>query len=467
VTAPLLLALNQEQNFERSGVSKMAVVLPFAAWRYNTSKAGPLEKLVTQPYDKISPEMQRAYLESSPYNYAHLIKGESRGTDTASENVYTRAAQWLQQWREAGVLTHSGRPAFYAYYQQFTLPGAPSGSPTMVRKAFIGMGKLEPYDGGIIFRHEKTHAAAKADRLELLRKTRAHLESIFLLYSDPERRIEAILDCEAKHTPAAQVTDEYGVVHSLWEVADPLLVKSLTDAMAEKNLIIADGHHRYDTAMTFERECRATHPGEDADCSLVLMTFVNMDGDGLVILPTHRVISGVDGWSAQRFLEASSKYFTVSRFPFSDETSRQRALEQMQAAMNAARTTAIGALFQNDSAFYCLTQRADVDWPKLLPDLTEAERSLDVTILHRIALGLCLGLDEAAVAREKHLDYVRHFEEGVASVIKGSAQGCFFLNPAKITQVRDIAFSGRVLPQKSTDFYPKLLSGLVLYPLNH
>jgi uncharacterized protein (DUF1015 family) len=178
------------------------------------------------------------------------------------------------------------------------------------------------------------------------------------------------------------------------------------------------------------------------------------------------VVSGIDDWSPQHFLDAASKYFTIARFPFLDEAARQKAMERLRAAMAAGRVPTIGATFYGVSSYYALAQRQDIDWSKLLPELTPAERSLDVTILHRIALGLCLGLDDAAVAREKHVDYVRHFEEGIESV-EGGAQACFFLNPARINQVRDIAFSGRVLPQKSTDFYPKLLSGLVLYSLDH
>jgi uncharacterized protein (DUF1015 family) len=442
----------------------MAVVLPFAALRYDERKVGRLEKVVTQPYDKISPEMQRGYLQRSPYNYANLIKGESRPNDTPSGNVYTRAAESLGQWRAQGVLAQSERPAFYAYYQEFTPPGA--AALVMTRKGFIGLGRLEPYDGGVVFRHEQTHAAARADRLDLLRATRTHLESIFLLYSDPERRIEALLDEQVQRTSRASVTDEYGVIHSLWEVGDPAAIHALQEAMADKKLIIADGHHRYDTAMTFQKECRERHPSEEGDCSFVLMTFVNMDSDGIVILPTHRVVSGLENANPQHLLKSAAAYFTIARFPFSGEDGRRKGLEQMRQAMAATERTAIGAMFHGEHSFYCLTQRADVDWPKLLPDLTPAERSLDVTILHRVALGRCLGLDEAAVAREKHLDYVRHFDEGVAGVEQG-AQACFFLNPARITQVRDIASSGRVLPQKSTDFYPKLLSGLVAYPLNH
>ncbi|MBI3933979.1 MAG: DUF1015 domain-containing protein [Acidobacteria bacterium] len=448
----------------------MAVVLPFAALRYDPKKVGGLEQVLTQPYDKISPEMQQAYLGRSPYNLVRLIKGATRPGDTAAENVYTRAAAWLRDWRAQGVLVQRKSPAFYAYYQKFTLPGWVDG-PSLIRKGFIGLGKLEPYDAGVIFRHEQTLSAPKADRLELLRATRSNLESIFLLYSDPERKLEGILDQAAACPPVAEVTDEYGVVHQLWDVDGPARIQALQRAMADQQLIIADGHHRYETALNFERECQTTHPGRDADCSLAMMTFVNMDAEGIVILPTHRLLAGLESWNSKSFWNAVEQYFSTTRFPFTTDSERQRAAERLRTEMGAKMAgsgdTSFGAFFQGDDAFYCLTQRPEIAWEKLLPDLTPVQRSLDVTILHRIAFGLCLGMDEEAVRKEKYLSYVREFEEGIQSVVQGNAQACFFLSPARIQQVRNIALSGRVLPQKSTDFYPKLLSGLALYLLEH
>jgi uncharacterized protein (DUF1015 family) len=452
----------------------MAVVLPFAALRYDQQKVGSLEQVLTQPYDKISPEMQRDYLRRSPYNLVRLIKGEVKPEDTPSENVYTRAAGWLREWRRQGVLVEHPAPAYYAYHQQFTPPGSIAQG-TLIRKGFIGLGKLEPYDNGVIFRHEQTLTAPKADRLDLLRATRTHLESIFMLYSDPERKIEAILDRTAARPATAEVSDEYGVAHRLWDVEDAAEIERLRQAMADKNLIIADGHHRYETALNFERECRATHTGRDTDCSMALMTFVNMDGEGILILPTHRLVASLEGWDANSFLKAAEQYFSITRLPFSSQHEWRGAEERLLAQIEAkpgtkvltSGTSSVGALFHGDNAFYCLTQRPEIDWEKLLPELTPAQRSLDVTVLHRIVFARCLGMDEEAVRKEKYLSYVRQFEEGVESVLKGASQACFFLSPVKIEQVREIAFSGRVLPQKSTDFYPKLLSGLVLYSLNH
>jgi uncharacterized protein (DUF1015 family) len=448
----------------------MAVVLPFAALRYDPQRVGGLERVLTQPYDKISPEMQRAYLSRSPYNLARLVKGESKPGDTAEENVYTRAATWLRMWREQGVLVQRRAPAYYAYYQKFTMPGS-AGGPSLTRKGFIGLGKLEPYDSGVIFRHEQTLSAPKTDRLNLLRATRTNLECIFLLYSDPERNVERVLDRAAGRSPASEVEDEYGVKHQLWDVEESSEVEQLQQTMADKKLIIADGHHRYETALNFERECRAAHTGREADCSYAMMTFVNMDGDGIVILPTHRLLAGMEGWSAWEFLKAAERYFQIQRFPFSAEADRTAAARSMKAAMTARPPspglTSFGALFRQENAFYCLTQRPEVAWDGLLPDLTPAERALDVTVLHRIAFGLCLRMEEEAVRKEKFLSYVRQFDEAAGSVLEGRSQACFFLSPLSIEQVREIAFSGRVLPQKSTDFYPKLLSGLVMYPLEH
>jgi uncharacterized protein (DUF1015 family) len=445
---------------------EMAVVLPFAALRYNQEKVGGLVQVVTQPYDKITPEMQREYLRRSPYNLAHLVKGETQASDGSVDNVYTRAAAKLRQWQAAGILVRRPAPAYYAYFQRFTVP-QPPGSAALTRKGFIALGRLEPYDSGVVFRHEQTLSAPKADRLELLRATRAHLESIMMLYSDPQRRIEAVLDDAARRPATAQVEDEYGVLHQVWEVDDPGSIERIRQIMADQKLIIADGHHRYETALNFERECRATHPGRKADCSSALMTYFNMEGEGIVILPTHRLLAGLPGWNREEFLANAAQYFSLTRWPFGDAGDAQPALANLREAMRAAAAPILGALFENDAAFYCLRARSDIAWDQMLPDLNPAQRSLDVNILHRIALARCLGVDEESVKNERYLSYVRHWEEGVAAVRQRAAQACFFLNPVRIEQVREIALGGRLLPQKSTDFYPKLLSGLVLYPLDH
>ncbi len=462
----------------------MAVVIPFRALRYNEKKPGELERVLTQPYDKISPEMQRRYFAASPHTLAHLIKGESRPEDTATENVYMRAAEKLRQWRAEGVLTQENEPAFFAYYETFTPPSGtpPGGGEPLLRKGLIALGRVEPYEAGVVCRHEQTLMGPKKDRMELLRATRTHLESLFLLYSDPERKIESRMDEAAKGTPAVSVRDEYGVLHELWDVNDPETIRAIQQEMAAKKLIIADGHHRYETALAFGRECRESHSDQERDCGFALMTLVNMDGDGILILSGHRLVAGVADWSPAKFLEQAREFFDVKNHPFApeadrSEASRNEAMNRLRAGMireQANGGTPIGLLMNPGNTFYRLDLRPevrDVQLEELLPELSPAQRGLDVTLLHRVLLERCLGMDEASVKKQQHLSYIRNWEDAVArvvnGVVNGPAQAAFFLNPLSMEQIATVAFQGRVLPQKSTDFYPKLLSGLVMYPLDH
>jgi len=446
----------------------MAVVSPFSAIRYDAQKVGELERVLTQPYDKITPEMQKQYFRRSPYNLAYIIKGEAGERESPSDNAYTRAAAYFRRWLEQGILLQRKTPALYGYFQQFQPPGA-SNQPPLIRKGFIGLGKLENYDSGVVSRHEQTLSGPKLDRLELLRATRAHFGQIFMLYSDPEHKIDRLLEAEAANPPTVHVKDDYGVTHTLWDIEKPERVQDIQDHMRDKKLIIADGHHRYETALTFQGECQAGRPHTDpSDCSKVMMTFINMDSEGITILPTHRLVSGVPECSRAGLLSRAARYFTGREYPYSGPDQRRLVAQRLQSDMASASTagsTAIAVIFHGEDAYYLLQLREGLDLERLLPELSPAQRSLDVTILHRVAFGLCLGMDEKAVQEEKFITYIREFEEGTEKVVQGRAQACFFLNPVKIQQVREIALEGRLLPQKSTDFYPKLLSGMIIYQL--
>lgn len=446
----------------------MAVLNPFCALRYDTVKAGPLDRLLTQPYDKISLEMQRRYFESSPYNLAHLVKGDSRPTDTPADNVYTRAAAELKSWRDQEILVQRPKPAYYAYHQHFITPGQPH-APQIVRKGLIALGRVVPYDVGTIFRHEQTLSGPKADRFELLKATRAHLESIFMLYSDPARKLDELMASAVARPPAADVHDEYGVRHLLWDIDDPAVVEAIRGEMAQKKLIIADGHHRYETALKFGNECSANHPAQpELDCRFALMTCVNTDDSGILILPTHRVVAGVPNWSPDTLLGKLGELFSVTELPFHSESERMEAFAKMQEAMNAANEAVrIGATLREKNALFIFELRSDAPLTSLMPELSQAQRTLGVTVLHRLILERCLGMDAESFRREQHVSYVREAREAVDAVSNGQAQAAFLLNPCTAAQVAEIAFDNRVLPQKSTDFYPKLLSGLVMYPLQH
>ena len=295
----------------------MARIDPFRAWRYDGARV-PQQNAVTQPYDKISPELQEKYYAASPYNLVRIILGKRESGDNESANVYTRAAAYLRKWRSEGVLVAGAEPSIYVYSQKFTEPGTHN---TRERRGFIALGKVYDYADNVVFRHEQTLAKPKADRLDLLRSTRAHFGQIFMLYTDPENKVERALNPTGE--PDIDVRDEYGVQHRVWKVSDPAAIQAAQQAMADKKLIIADGHHRYETSLNYRNERRkaaqtqgaaqqagssgggvatATEVAEAA-YERVMMTFVNMDSEGLVILPTHRVVHGLEGFDAQQMLE--------------------------------------------------------------------------------------------------------------------------------------------------------------------
>ncbi|MFQ5817913.1 MAG: DUF1015 domain-containing protein [Terriglobia bacterium] len=451
----------------------MASIYPFRAFRYNPERAGaPLEKLLTQPYDKITPAMQARYYGLSPHNLIRLELGKPEPGDTAANNVYTRAAAWLAEELRQGVLVQDARPAFYAYFQDYTVPGTKE---RRVRKGLIALGKLEDYAARVVYPHERTWSGPKADRLELLRQTRTQSGQLFLLYADPKREVERVLNKAAKQPPAANLTDEYEVTHRLWVVDAPEAIERLQALLADKKLVIADGHHRYETALAYRDECRTQGAGTDGPHERAIMTLINMTGEGLTILPTHRLVhslpplsGGGAGFSFARLREAASRYFDWYAYPFESAEERRAAERRFRkdlVARGRERPT-LGVYAGGEPAFYLFLLKIDADLEGWLPEVSPKQRALDVVLLHRLLLERCLGLDKEAVRQQKNLRYVREWEEAVGAVERGEVQVAFLMNPIRPEQVGEVALAGEVLPQKSTDFYPKLLSGLTLYRLD-
>jgi len=440
----------------------MARVYPFRAWRYNPS-AVRLEDVVTQPYDKISPAMQQAYYQRSPFNLVRIILGLPELFDAEQgENVYTRAARDFSAWRDQGVLIQENDPCIFAYAQRFKVPGTEI---IKERRGFIALGRLHDYAEQVVFRHEQTLSKPKSDRLNLLRATRAHFGQIFMLYSDPAGSVEKIL-YEGNGAADAEVTDEYGVLHRLWRVNNPAAIRLLVTAMDDKKLIIADGHHRYETALNYSKEHRggasakggsSTHhlPQPETPESAAMMTFVNMDSDGLVILPTHRVVHGLPGFFATAFFKAAEAYFAVESLPPFDASAFIEELTRETGAAFVAVTCA-GA---------CLLRAKPEAMAAALAGLPERQRQLDLTQLHSVVLDRLLGLDAEKVREQTNLRYLRDAQEAVEQVRSGEADIAFLTNAVTMEQLREVAFAGEVMPQKSTDFYPKLLSGLAIYAL--
>jgi uncharacterized protein (DUF1015 family) len=441
----------------------MARIYPFRAWRYNPS-AVRLDDVVTQPYDKISPAMQQAYYERSPYNLVRIILGKPELFDAEQgENVYSRAARDLRAWREQGILIQEKEPCIFAYAQRFKVPGTDI---VKERRGFIALGKLHDYAEKVVFRHEQTLSKPKSDRLNLLKATHAHFGQIFMLYSDPAGSVEQIL-YDGNGPAEAEVTDEYGVLHRLWRVSDPAAIRLLTAAMADKKLIIADGHHRYETALKYSKEHADTAPAKaeygvnqlpqpSYPEAAVMMTFVNMDSDGLVILPTHRVVHSLANFDPAAFAAAAQEFFTVESLNADDAHSLMDLLGRQEGTAFIAVTKS-GALL--------LRSMPDVV-AVALASLPERQRHLDLSHLHSIVLDRLLGLDAEKVREQTNIRYLRDASEAVDLVRRGEAGVTFLTNPVSMEQLREVAFAGDVMPQKSTDFFPKLLSGLTIYALD-
>jgi uncharacterized protein (DUF1015 family) len=435
----------------------MAEILPFRALRYHPEIAGDLARLVTQPYDKITPEMQTRYLAASPYNLAHIIRGVEEPGDTPQSDVYTRAAGYFDAWIRERALTSEAEPAIYPYDQEYSVPG--SGG-RKIRRGFIALCRLEDYAAGVVHRHEETHTGPKADRLELLKHTRAHFGQIFVLYSDPAGEIERLLAPHSARPAQQQVEDEYATCHSVWRVTDAAAIQRVVEAMRPKKLVIADGHHRYETALAY-RDLRRAQGGEDPRAEYVMTTFVRLETEGLTILPTHRVLHDVAGFDWERLLAAAQPFFEAAPTASVSPASLAAGLAQ------SGRERPTLAAYAGRGRSVLLRLRADANVADALPDIAPSLARLDVVLLHRLLIEGALGVSRESVRDLTCLRYEREAADALAQVDRGEAQACFLLNATPVSDVWENALAGRVLPQKSTDFFPKLLSGLTVYWLDH
>jgi uncharacterized protein (DUF1015 family) len=455
----------------------MARIYPFRALRYDPARVN-MEDVVTQPYDKITPAMQQRYYEASPYNLVRVILGKHEPNDNEQHNVYTRAAETLRAWRKDHILAEESEPALYGYSQTYTVPHTDE---VRERRGFIALGHLYDYADKVVYRHEQTFPKHKSDRMALFKATRAYCEQIYMLYSDPAFTAEKLIfgsnnkDADTA-PPDLSITDEYNVVHRVWKLTDPHLINLIVTAMADKKLIIADGHHRYETSVAYAKERSAQlklplNQPRDEDEKLspshlpvpafpeaaMMMTFVNMDAPGITILPTHRVVQGLENFSSPDFITRASGFFTITEIAdFSVATDLTDRLD---------KTPGDSFIAVTGDGNYILTPKPEAIAP-LLKDLPVRQRQLGVAQLHTVVLDHLLGLTEDKIRATGNIQYLRDAMEAVALVESGEADIAFLIKPITLDQLRDISLSGNVMPQKSTDFYPKLLSGLAIYALD-
>jgi uncharacterized protein (DUF1015 family) len=437
----------------------MAEIYPFRALRYQQSQVS-LQDVLTQPYDKITPAMQQEYYRRSPFNLIRVELGKEEPADAPGDDRYSRAAQFLHELRAKGILSQDSEPSIYAYEQHFQMPGEPGRM--RVRRGFIALLRLVDYSEGVVFRHEHTLSKPKSDRLNLLTATRTLTGQIFMLYSDPQKQIDDLIwGAVGGKAPTSSVHDEYGVQHKLWKISDPEILDSVRELMSTKKLIIADGHHRYETSLTY-REMRRKQAPSDASSQLapyelLMSTFVNTEAEGLVILPTHRVVSGLKDFRTSEMLDRAREYFVAE--PLENGIGGKEVLRRL--SESAGKDVVMAACTPGGS--YLLRSRADkID--QALAHLPPEQRSLDVVQLHELLLQKVIGITPEQVREQSHVSYFRDADEAVGRLKEG-ANVAFLINPVSMEQLKQVAFAGQVMPQKSTDFYPKLLSGITIYAM--
>ncbi|ADQ15404.1 DUF1015 domain-containing protein [Halanaerobium hydrogeniformans] len=424
----------------------MADVFPFRGYRYNPEKVDDLNNVVTQPYDKINAELQAEYYEKSPYNIVRLILGKE-------ENRYQSAAEKLDNWLNNNVLIRDEEAGFYLYTQEYVVEGK-----KFVRRGFIGLGKLESGEG--VKAHENTMEGPKADRLNLIRATEANFGHIFMLYADEKNEINNLFTEIMQNEPLIEVSDEDHNLHKVWHITDPKIVDQVSSKMKDKNLYIADGHHRYQTALNFQYECKEKGWKADGVESFNnrLMTFINMDDPGLKVLPTHRLLYGIENFNLESFLERAAEDFGIYDFNNKEELydflddNKEKTVFGFKAAEEG---TYRGFEFKNEDIL-----------EEIQGDFSKEYAELDVSILHKLILEKYLGIDEKALAAKTNLDYIRYRDQALKALAEKDYQAAFILNSTSVKEVKEIADLGEKMPQKSTDFYPKLLTGLVINKLS-
>jgi len=431
----------------------MAHIIPFRAGRFDPAVAGELGKLIAPPYDVISIPMRDALIHASEYNVARITRADREPTGTP----YAQTARLWKSWHEQGVVRHDPTPAIYVYDQLFELSGR-----KFSRTGMITLARLEKLGDGIL-PHEHTFAAPRADRLELLRATKTQFGLVFALYPDPENRVDAILEQAKTAPPLLQTADRDNQLHRLWAITDPPVIARLQEIMHPKRLLIADGHHRYETALAFQNENPHWEPA-----NYRMMVLVNTANVGLVVLPTHRLVKGLPNFDREDFFARLRKDFDIRPYPGHSRPVRAAVISAIRAQQERGKH-AFG-LILSGGKHYILILRSIRSMDNV-PNRSEAWRKLDVAILHHLVLEGALHITPAQIEQEACVEYIQDFPQPIKQaadrIRSGDAQACFLLNPTRIEDVLDVAQNGERLPQKSTFFHPKVYSGLVFNCLEH
>lgn len=420
----------------------MAEIRPFRGLRFDPEKAGRIEDLVCPPYDIISEEQRLSYLQKNENNIIRLELPKG-------EDPYMQAGETLEEFLDKGILRQDSTESIYVYEETFTVGGV-----TRSFKGCIVRVKIEEFSKGIILPHEETLSKAKEDRFNLMKATDCNFSQVYSLYNDPEHDITKMLEKCSSEAPLSELTDSEGVTHRLWAVTDENEISSICNAFADKKLYIADGHHRYETALNYRNYCRENGTAKESK-DYIMMMLVDMEHPGLLVLPTHRIVRDLSDFDESAIIEKCGEYFDIEKF-----SGKNTIEEKLSDEYNKGNKAF--AFYCGKDEYYILKLRDMTAVKKLLPDKSDSYCGLDVSVLHTLVLERIFGIDAENMAKQINLTYVKKTEEALDSVDSGKDQCAFILNPTRVEEIRDVAAAGEKMPQKSTYFYPKLITGLVM-----
>lgn len=435
----------------------MAKVIPFRGVRFNTEKFSNLNDVTAPPYDIIPPEKQQELYNGNENNIIKIDFGVDYDTDTETENRYTRSGAFLKEWIENEVLIREDKPAFYIYEQIFSLN---DGKPAHSLKGILSLVELREFADNVVLPHEFTISKAKTDRLNLMRTTAANISPIYSLYLDDEETISRVIEENSEGAPDLTFETDEEVKQNIWIIKDEEILNKLTTLFEDKQLFIADGHHRYETALNYRKERHEAEgtPIGTADYDYIMMMLVSISNSGLFVFPTHRLIRDIPQFDETTLVSLLTEDFSVAKIHFTEGNYADIITERLAKTIDEK----LIALYTGNDYYYLLKLKSFDPIDSEITDMSDAYRHLDVTVLHKLILEKFMGIDEENMRNQKNLFYLREATDTIEAVKNKEAQCAFLINPTKVSEIREVALENEKMPQKSTYFWPKLVTGIVI-----
>jgi uncharacterized protein (DUF1015 family) len=446
------VVLNRKKN---CGADLMEI-RPFRALRFDEGIVGNAGGCIAPPYDIIGSAQQESLYKKNEYNIVRITKGKTAPSDNENNNQYTRAAEFFKVWMEKGVLKQDAAETIYVYVQDFEMGGV-----QRRRLSFIALSRLEEF-GKIVRPHEKTLDEPKIDRLKLLRATAANFGLVFMLYEDKEKIADKIIEKAAAQKPLIDFLDEQNVRHQIFAITDKKDIETIAKMMQRKSCIIADGHHRYETGLTYYKETK------NPAAAYQMTAFTNICDEGLVCLATHRLVGGLENFDFEKLIAEMKQDFEITQYRFDSAAGKTKAGEKMLAEMKNEHNNGKNAfgIYGRNGAFYAAVLKNKKAMDSAAPDMSRCWRLLDVSVIQKLIFEKILGIDEKLVAGKNNIEYVKDMpdaiNESIAKVDRGDVQAAFFMNPVTMEQLKKVTEAGEKMPQKSTYFYPKVFTGLTI-----